>query len=209
MNPDKTSRRGLLTRIATFTTAALLARSAGAAAIATPKAAKGPFYPTPSMRFDDVDNDLVKVEGEVTQAGGEILMLKGQVSDKNGNPQSGFRVEIWQCDVNGKYLHTGDSRQIAYDNGFQGFGHDITSEQGEYCFRTIKPARYPGRTPHIHVTVLKDEKELLTSQFYIDGEPQNKKDPLFRRLSAEEQAAVSMQFSKKNGQTETVVNIVV
>lgn len=36
----------------------------------TPPASEGPFYPTPGMRFDDIDNDLVKITSEVEQAGG-------------------------------------------------------------------------------------------------------------------------------------------
>lgn len=59
------------------------------------------------------------------------------------------RVEIWQCDMNGKYLHGGFRRSIEFDAAFQGFGHDITGPDGSYKFRTIKPVTYPGRTPHI------------------------------------------------------------
>ena len=49
---------------------------------------------------------------------------------------------------------------------------------------------YPGRTPHIHVKVKKGGKELLTTQLFINGYPQNKsdgvlggvRDPLEREL---------------------------
>ncbi|MFK7853597.1 MAG: intradiol ring-cleavage dioxygenase [Granulosicoccus sp.] len=175
----------------------------------TAKATEGPFYPEKSMRLEDIDNDLVKVMGAVKQAGGEVIKLKGQVKDTNGKPLEGLRVEIWQCDVNGRYLHTGDKQAIDYDQGFQGFGHDITNTDGQYSFRSIKPTKYPGRTPHIHVKVCKGEKELLTSQFYIADEPDNAGDSIFRRLSKQEADAVSMKFVGVDDGFEAKVDIVV
>jgi protocatechuate 3,4-dioxygenase beta subunit len=178
-------------------------------AMLTPGAAEGPFYPTESMRTEDTDNDLVKVAGMVKEAGGEIITLQGKVLSKDGSPRVGQRVEIWQCDVNGKYLHSGDRRDVAYDTGFQGFGYDITDNTGGYRFRTIKPARYPGRTPHIHVKVCEGERELLTTQFYIDGEADNERDGLYRRMSEEQARRVSMVFTEADGAVETSVDIIV
>ena len=39
---------------------------------------------------------------------------------------------------------------------------------------------YPGRTPHIHVKVKKGSRELLTTQIFINGHPQNARDGVFR-----------------------------
>ena len=47
-------------------------------------------------------------------------------------------------------------------------------------FRTLKPVAYPGRTPHIHLKVATASGGLLTSQFYIAGDPQQRAR---RRLS--------------------------
>lgn len=172
----------------------------------TPRAAEGPFYPTPQMRFADIDNDLVKIAGKVVQAGGEIVTLRGRVLDGAGQPLVGVRVEIWQCDANGRYLHSGDRQSVAYDQGFQGFGHDVTDAEGRYRFRTIKPVSYPGRTPHIHVKVLNGEREVLTTQFYLAGNPDNDGDFLYRRMSVSEAEAVSMAF---DGAGEAVVDVVI
>ena len=60
-----------------------------------------------------------------------------------------------------------------HDANFQGFGRFLTGSSGEYYFRTIKPVPYPGRTPHIHFKIKQSGKELLTTQCYIKGEPQN------------------------------------
>jgi len=175
----------------------------------TPSATEGPFYPTPAMRRADVDNDLVKIIGQVQEAGGEVMMLKGRILNADGAPLADHRVEIWQCDMNGKYLHSGDRQALEFDAAFQGFGHDITGPDGSYQFRTIKPVTYPGRTPHIHVKVFNDTEELLTTQFYLDGHPANGRDRIFGRLSAADAAAVSMVFEAVDGVDQATVNITV
>lgn len=202
----KTRRSVLASGLGALGAAAALPLSA---ATLTPRATEGPFYPTPSMRPADVDNDLVKIIGTVREAGGEVFTLKGRVTDKDGTPLSGHRIEIWQCDMNGKYLHSGDRQDIAFDAAFQGFGHDITGPDGGYTFRTIKPVTYPGRTPHIHVKVLDGEREILTSQFYIDGHPANGRDRIFNRLSDSEAKAVSMAFTPVADGEQAIVDVVV
>lgn len=183
--------------------------SAGAlhAAVATPDSAEGPFYPTKAMRFADIDNDLIKIAGAVREAGGEIFRLFGQVRDRQGAPVAGARVEIWQVDVNARYLHTGDRGGKPRDSAFQGFGHDVTDDQGFYAFRTIKPVPYPGRAPHIHVKVIAAGRT-LTTQFYISGDPANAGDALYRRLSAEEREVVEMRFAGSADDLSAQVDIV-
>ena len=174
----------------------------------TPRATEGPFYPTKSMRYTDIDNNLVKISGVVNQAGGEVLNLSGRVLDSNAKPIKGARVEIWQCDANGHYLHTGDRNPVPLDKAFQGFGHTISDQNGEYSFRTIKPVSYPGRTPHIHVKAFANGRE-LTTQFYINEHPENDYDFLFNRMSLEQQEAVSMDLKSRKDGLKTVVDIVV
>jgi hypothetical protein len=91
-----TKRRNLLSA------AALLPFAPLAHALApTPPAMEGPFYPTSSIRFDDVDNDLVKIEGAVKAAGGEVIQLNGRLVDSDGDAIANATVEIWQCDAPG------------------------------------------------------------------------------------------------------------
>lgn len=202
------NRRRVISGLAAITGGVFASRSI-AKVSRTADSAEGPFYPTESMRFNDTDNDLVKIEGQVEKAGGEILHLRGLVTDTNGSPVPDVRVEIWQCDVGGKYLHTSDPRKVNYDNGFQGFGYDITGSDGAYYFRTIKPVSYPGRTPHIHVKCIASGKALLTTQFYLQGDSQNTGDSLFRRLSKVDVESVSMDLIAGPDGLETTVNIVV
>ncbi|MEP4051064.1 MAG: protocatechuate 3,4-dioxygenase [Litorimonas sp.] len=175
----------------------------------TPDAIEGPYYPKRSDRREDIDNDLVKIEGIVTEAGGEVVTLKGVIRDDTGSPIEGLRIEIWQCDINGKYLSRRDRQRIKHDFAFQGFGHDITNAKGEYSFRTIKPGKYPGRTEHIHVKLFNGHREILTTQFYVENGPNNEGDWIYQRLSPTEADAVTMRFVDGNALPEATVNIVV
>jgi len=146
----------------------------------TPRLTEGPFYPNTFPR--DVDADLTHIDGRGGVAQGTILDVSGHVMDRSGKPRAGARVEIWQCDATGSYHHVGG---IVGDENFQGFGFTTTDAEGRYAFRTIKPVPYPGRTPHIHFTVLEGNRRRLTSQMFIEGEPRNARDGLYRSLGAE------------------------
>ena len=178
-------------------------------AIRTPSASEGPFYPTRGMRFDDIDNDLVKIEGEVEQAGGEVVKLAGRVLDSAGKTVSGARVEIWQCDVKGRNLHSGDYGLSSRDQAFQGFGHDLSGVDGSYSFRTIKPVPYAGRTPHIHVKVLVDNRERLTTQFYLPDHSDNQSDWLYQRVPQAKRELVTMKFIVTGQVPQAILDIVI
>ena len=145
----------------------------------TPRMTEGPFYPRSFPT--DVDADLTRVAGKPGAAQGTVLEVTGQVVDRSGRPRAGATVEIWQCDALGQYHHVGES-QGAGDPNFQGFGKIATDAEGRYRFRTIRPVPYPGRTPHIHFTVAEGGKRRVTSQMFIEGEPGNERDGLYRHL---------------------------
>ena len=142
--------------------------------IRTPRQTEGPFYPDKLPL--DTDNDLIVVNDATTPAVGEITYLSGRILDARGEPIRNALVEIWQTDKHGVYLHTGSANRRERDTNFQGFGRFLTGSTGEYLFRTIKPVRYPGRTPHIHFAVKTKGKDKFTTQCYVAGEPQNERD---------------------------------
>src|SRR4051794_18169320 len=144
----------------------------------TPRLTEGPFYPDKLPL--DTDNDLVIVNNSATPALGEVTHLTGRVLSPAGEPVRDVVVEIWQVDNKGVYLHSADSGRRQRDANFQGFGRFTTAGTGEYRFRAIKPVTYPGRCPHIHVKVKKGDRELLTTQIFIAGHPQNARDGVFR-----------------------------
>jgi protocatechuate 3,4-dioxygenase beta subunit len=149
--------------------------------VRTPPQTEGPFYPTQLPL--DTDNDLLIINDAITPAVGEVTHLSGRILDSRGQPIRNALVEIWQVDNNGAYLHSGSANHASRDKNFQGFGRFLTGSGGEYYFRTIKPVPYPGRpSPHIHVKVRKGGKDLLTTQFFIDGHPGNARDGVARGL---------------------------
>ncbi len=173
------TRRRLLARAALAAGGASLAGIVRAAALApTPAQAEGPFYPE-ALPLDH-DNDLVRVAGRPAPAGGTPVDLVGRILTRDEAPVAGARVEIWQCDAQGRYHHSGDPRGPA-DPNFQGFGATRSAADGGYRFRTILPVPYPGRTPHIHFIVAAPGLEPLTTQMYLAGNPANERDWLYRR----------------------------
>jgi protocatechuate 3,4-dioxygenase, beta subunit len=146
----------------------------------TPAQTEGPFYPVELPA--DSDGDLLR-NGTLSYTQGQPAVVEGVVTDLQGKPLAGAQVEIWQCDQAGHYHHPGDRGRA--DPGFQGFGRVTVGSDGAYRFRTIRPAPYSGRTPHIHVKVKLRQRELLTTQLYVAGDANNERDFLWRNLGAE------------------------
>ena len=201
------TRRGLLRRMAS----GLLVAGAGGALwkgldsaafsqeleqdlVRTPWQIEGPFYPDELPL--DRDNDLLIINKSITPAVGEVTHLAGRVLDARGEPVRGAIVEIWQVDSGGAYIHSGDPNTGRRDRNFQGYGRFETSSNGAYRFRTIKPVPYPGRTPHIHLKVRKGNRELLTTQVYVQGHPMNARDGVLRSIrDSRQRASVIVPFT--------------
>jgi protocatechuate 3,4-dioxygenase beta subunit len=193
MRPQPSRREALHTGSLSFGAAALFGLPLASAAgpklslrefqeqlVKTPLQTEGPFYPDRLPL--DTDNDLLIINEKITPAVGEITHLTGKVLDINGRPIRSALVEIWQVDSKGAYLHKDSANHDQRDTNFQGYGRFTTTPAGEYYFRTIKPVPYPGRTPHIHVKVTKDGKQLVTTQCFIKGHPQNERDGILQGI---------------------------
>jgi protocatechuate 3,4-dioxygenase beta subunit len=157
---------------------------------ATPAQTEGPFYPEALPK--DMDFDLLR-NGALQYSHGQAAWVEGTVTDLQGRPVAGAQVEIWQCDDAGHYHHPGDRGRA--DPAFQGFGRVTVDAGGAWRFRTIRPAPYTGRTPHIHFKVKLGAHELLTTQLYVEGDPHNARDGLWRSLSPDERALVTVPFT--------------
>lgn len=178
------------------------------AATVLPPVAEGPFYPSSAWRergpfAGDWDADLTRVQraGRERVAEGEHLGLDLRLRDSAGRLLDGVTVEIWQCDTWGRYRHPRDGTTPEdVDEGFQGYGQARTGTDGAVTFRTIRPAPYVGRTPHIHVKLRHASFGEVTSQLFVDGDPGNARDFLWRRLSVAERVALAMRLqSVRNG----------
>jgi len=101
---------------------------------------------------------------------GEKLILSGVVFSRACTPVANALLDFWHSDDMGEY-----------DNqGFSYRGHQFSDAEGRFRLETIVPARYPGRTRHIHVKVQAQGRRVLTTQVYFPGDPGNRRDPLFR-----------------------------
>ena len=199
-----THRRIFLLGMGAAAVAPLLATPALAAERPpTPAMTEGPFYP---RRFPaDSDGDLTRMAGK-PPASGTPLEVTGVVVDRTGKPRANARVEVWQCDAFGQYHHVGEPEGSG-DPNFQGFGAVNTDAEGRYRFRTIKPVPYPGRTPHIHFAVLENGRRRLTSQMFVEGEPGNARDGLYRYLGAEARR-VTLKLEESSGVQRGALDIV-
>jgi protocatechuate 3,4-dioxygenase beta subunit len=191
-----TTRRRLLARAGTAALVgvpalAWMARLHAAGSLRpTPSQSEGPFYPVEIPA--DSDADLLR-NGALVYSQGVETWVEGRVSDVSGVPVKGAVVEIWQGDHKGHYHHPGDGNQA--DKAFQGFGRSVVQADGTYRFHTLRPVRYPGRAPHIHVKVRLDRRELLTTQLYVAGEVQNAGDSLLSALrDPADRAALTVRF---------------
>src|SRR5438270_1283446 len=165
--------------VATLSLPAALRALAADALAPTPAQTEGPFYPLTYPA--DADNDLVHVTGHAEPAKGTVTRVAGRVLDRTGRPMAGARVEIWQCDGNGRYHNVRDGGgERPRDDDFQGFGRTVTDEGGGYRFVTIRPAPYPGRTPHIHFAVIMPGQRRFVTQMYVGGEPGNERDAVLQ-----------------------------
>ena len=142
----------------------------------------GPFYPVKKPL--DQDADLTVVRGKKGKAQGQIIYLKGRVLDLHRKPIVGAKLEIWQANSFGRYIHPNDTSPAPLDPHFEGYGVQKTDKEGRYKFKTIKPGSYPVpggyiRPPHIHFSVTSSTNRLIT-QLYFDGDPLNEKDIFFK-----------------------------
>lgn len=201
MRPFSAPRRRVLAGSLTafgLLAAVPLTRSYAQQLLRTPPQTAGPFYPT-SIPLDS-DSDLVMVNGQAQIAKGQISNVVGRVLDERGRPIRQARVEIWQCDANGRYHHSRDNRNVPLDANFQGYGRFTTGADGAYRFRTIKPVPYPGRAPHIHFKIAGPGIEALTTQMYVAGAPENERDWILNSINdARARNSVVVTFEPHGG----------
>lgn len=134
--------------------------------VPTPSQTEGPFYPRTLPA--DRDADLTRIAGRSGRARGTPVYLDGRVLGRDANPLEGASVELWQCDVTGRYHHVGDPGPL--DEDFQGFGMATTDGNGRYAFVTIRPVAYSGRPPHMHFRIRHPSAAVLTTQLYFAGD---------------------------------------
>jgi protocatechuate 3,4-dioxygenase alpha subunit len=120
------------------------------------------------------------------EARGERLKIVCAVFDREGKCVPDTLIEIWQANADGKYNHPADTQAKPVDPGFAGFGRQITGDNGECEFETIKPGRVPGpggvlQAPHLEVGVFtRGVMKHLMTRIYFSGDAGNEGCPVLR-----------------------------
>lgn len=149
----------------------------------TPGTLVGPFYPEARPR--EQDTDLTRIKGRRVRAQGQVVHVAGRVLDVRGEVIRGARVELWQANTFGRYNHPSDTNPAPLDPGFQGYGVQLTDQEGRFRFTTIKPGPYRNgpstRAPHLHFQVTGRIDRRVTQMFF-PGEPLNEQDFVFQSV---------------------------
>jgi catechol 1,2-dioxygenase len=138
---------------------------------------EGPYYIPGAPEFRS-EATLPMRDGEA----GTPLLFQGTVTDLDGNPLDGARVELWHADDDGFYSQ--------FAPGIPEWnlrGTIVTGPDGRFAFHTVKPAPYQiptdgscgaliaaagwhaWRPAHLHLKVSAAGTQPVTTQLYFDG----------------------------------------
>lgn len=124
-------------------------------------------------------------------AAGQPCWVEGTVTDTEGNPVPGARIEVWEADEDGFYdVQYGDGRTAAR-------AHLFSEEDGSYRFWGITPTPYPipndgpvgkmleavGRSPmrtsHLHFMISAPGRRTLVTHIFVNGCDYLERDSVF------------------------------
>ncbi|HWN61168.1 MAG TPA: dioxygenase [Streptosporangiaceae bacterium] len=151
---------------------------------ATEATVVGPFFVEGSPR--------IPLGGDIAAgAAGEPCWVEGTVTDTDGKPVPGARIEVWEADEEGFYdVQYPDDRTAAR-------AHLFADEQGDYRFWSLTPTPYPiphdgpvgslleaaGRSPmrasHLHFMVSAGGKRTLVTHIFVRGDELLTRDAVF------------------------------
>jgi len=145
----------------------------------------GPFHRPDAPELPS----LGSIAGDIP---GEPTIVRGRVLSPNGSPIPNAVLDVWQSDAKGFYdLQMPKVKGMALRGVFQ------TDPEGNYVFRTIRPAYYPipndgpvgqmlaamGRHPyrpaHIHFIISAEGYQSVTTELFVSGDPYLDSDVVF------------------------------
>lgn len=159
----------------------------------TAESPMGPFYPLRPLAEDDAD--LTRLTGHARRASGTVIELTGRVLDLRGNPIAGAKMELWQANAAGRYMHELDPATAPLDHDFQGFARLRTGPDGAYRIVTIKPGGYDSpighRPPHIHFDLQGKTHRSIAQMYFPEEADGNARDTLYRALGEEARTSLA------------------
>ena len=138
------------------------------------------------------DSPAIELGGDMAfGAPGEPCWVSGTVTDTDGKPLVGARIEVWEADEDGLY-------DVQRDAGARAArAHLFTDAEGGYRFWGLTPTPYPipddgpvgkmlaavGRSPlrasHLHFMVTHEGCRTLVTHIFPEGDPIGWKDTVF------------------------------
>jgi hydroxyquinol 1,2-dioxygenase len=135
---------------------------------------------------------LIELGGDTSGgAAGQPCWVEGTVTDTDGTPLPGARIEVWQADEKGFY-----DAQYG-DNRVAGRAHLFADANGDYRFWGLTPTPYPipddgpvgkmltavGRSPmraaHLHFMVSAENKRTVVTHIFVRGDELLSRDTVF------------------------------
>ena len=151
----------------------------------------GPFYVPGAPEYEN-GASIIK-----QQYAGEVALVQGKVTDPDGSPIAGAKLDVWQTAANGFY---DVQDQTMPENNMRGIF--TTDAEGNYTFVTEKPlsysiptdgpvgdllrtsSRHGMRPAHIHFIVSADGYESLTTHVFSEGDEYLDSDAVFATKSS-------------------------
>jgi len=127
---------------------------------------------------------------------GERIRVEGRVIDGTGAAVKDVLIEVWQANSQGKYAHPEDTRELAVEPDFRGWGRVIPDfETGVFSFETVKPGPVPApsgsggggsQAPHLTLWLVARGINigLATRMYFGDEEAANAEDPVLKRIES-------------------------
>ncbi|KAK4493878.1 hypothetical protein PRZ48_015063 [Zasmidium cellare] len=150
-------------------------KASEAADTATQSAILGPFWQNDNPTLEK-GASIYRTKAEKA----EVVYMYGRVVDhKTGKPLANATIDIWQASTNGLYQQQDKDQHVHNLRG-----KFVTDESGEYACYCIRPTPYPVpydgpagkllqlmdkhpyRPAHIHLIVLKEGYEPITTQIF-------------------------------------------
>ena len=131
-------------------------------------------------------NDLTRKVGSFYVSVGELLYLKGIITDAFGVPIENATVQIWHTNSSGHYQSLLKNTDEYYDENFLMSGTVKTDNLGRYGFKTIFPGYFENRAPHINIIVKHPKFGKIETEIYFEKHPLNEKDPYYMSYDEED-----------------------
>lgn len=171
----------------------------------TPSQTAGPYVQigcTPNFAgIKGVYSEDIGLRAIEDGAKGEVITIRGQILDNNGEPMFDPLIESWQADAAGKFPgHPGADPNV---NGHCRFPLDVKT--AEFSLITVKPGKVAFRSggfqaPHILLWIVARGNNIgLNTRVYFEDED-NGADPVLARVFPKKR--LETLIAKKTGEGE-------